>query len=143
MSGFQGYRLMSQDNVDLKLLVRSRNRLPSVPFRQMAEAPAVLISAWVDITEPLICVPNESKNVPFWYRSGVPSASGFGIEWFALESDAEANENQLTTGIPLTTIFPHKPVALDGQRLEGYVRLIAPNVMMSVRLYGKMTIFQE
>ena len=54
MSGFQGYRLMLQDNVDLKLLVRSRNRLPSVPFRQdpLLEA-SVLISAWVDITEPL------------------------------------------------------------------------------------------
>ena len=143
MSGFQGYRLMLQDNVDLKSLVRSRNRLPSVPFRQMAEAPAVLISAWVDITEPLTCVPNESKNVPFWYRSGIPSASAFGISWFAQQSDAETNENALTIGIPLTTIFPHKPIALGGQKLEGYVRLIAPNVMMSVRLYGKITIFQE
>ena len=133
---------MPVNNVDTKLLVRSRNRLPSVPFRQ-PETDRVLISAWIDITEPLTCVPNESKNVPFWYRSGIPSAYAFGISWFALESDAEANENALITGIPLTTIFPHKPVALGGQKLEGYVRLIAPNVMMDLRLYGKITIFQE
>ena len=133
---------MVDNNVDTKLLVRSRNRLPSVPFRQPV-TDEVLISAWVDIMEPLMCVPNESKNVPFSYRSGIPSASAFGIEWFMFESDADANENALITGIPLTTIFPHKPVALGAQVLDGYVRMIAPNVMMSVKLFGKITIFQE
>ena len=101
---------MLKDNVDTKALVQSRNRLPSVPFRQVVDAvDSTLISAWIDIFEPLRCVPNESKNVPFWYRSGIPSAFAFGIEWFMFESDAEANENQLTTHIPLTTIFPHRP----------------------------------
>ena len=83
---------MIVNNVDTKLLVRSRNRLPSTPAVQL-DTDEVLISAWIDIMEPLMCYPHEVKNVPFRYRSGIPFAHAFGIAWFLTETDAEANEN--------------------------------------------------
>ena len=134
-----------QNDVDLKLLVESRNRLPSTPA-QIPEIEEIMISAWIDIMEPLTCSPHEVKNVSFQYRSGVPAAHAFGIAWFLTEDDAIANENQLTTGIPRTRIFPHIPLPVgpqDGaQILEGYVRLFAPTVMHGTVYYGSITIFQ-
>ncbi len=134
---------MSSENVDIKLLVRSRNRLPSVPFHQVVDSvDSTLMSAWVDIFEPLVCASGEIKDVPFTYRSGIPPSYAFGIDWFLTESDQETGENKLTTGIPLTTIFPHQPLADGARILVGFVNLTAPTVMMDLLLYGKMTIFQ-
>ena len=134
---------MSSENIDIKLLVRSRNRLPSVPFRQILDSvDSVLISAWVDIVEPLICASGEIKDVPFTYRSGIPASSAFRIDWFLTESDQETGENKLITSIPITTIFPHQPLAEGARVAAGFVNLTAPAVMMDLLLYGKMTIFQ-
>ena len=134
---------MYPEDIDKGLLVRSRNRLPSIPFRQAVDAiDSALISAWVDIFEPLVCASGEIKNVPFTYRSGIPSSYAFGIDWFLTESDQIAGENKLTTGVPLTTIFPHQPLGEGARILAGFVNLTAPVVMMSTLLYGKMTIFQ-
>ncbi len=134
---------MSSENIDIKLLVRSRNRLPSVPFRQILDSvDSVLISAWVDIVEPLICASGEIKDVPFTYRSGIPASSAFRIDWFLTESDQQTGENKLITSIPITTIFPHQPLAEGARVAAGFVNLTAPAVMMDLLLYGKMTIFQ-
>ena len=89
--GSPARRVMIANNVDTKLLVESRNRLPSTPAVQL-DTNEVLISAWIDIMEPLMCYPHEVKNVPFRYRSGIPFAHAFGIAWFLTENDAEANE---------------------------------------------------
>lgn len=132
---------MIANNVDIKLLVKSRNRLPSTPAVQL-DTNEVLISAWIDIMEPLMCYPHEVKNVPFQYRSGIPFAHAFGIAWYLTETDAEANENQLTTGIPQATIYPSRPYPLGAQILDGHVRLRAPSFMIHKELYGKITIFQ-
>ena len=102
---------MIANNVDIKLLVKSRNRLPSTPAVQL-DTNEVLISAWIDIMEPLMCYPHEVKNVPFQYRSGIPFAHAFGIAWYLTETDAEANENQLTTGIPQATIYPSPTISI-------------------------------
>ena len=130
-----------QNDVDIKLLVESRNRLPSTPA-QIPDIEETLISAWIDIMEPLMCYPHEVKNVPFRYRSGIPFAYAFGIAWYLTESDADANANPLTTGIPQATIYPSIPYPLGAQILDGHVRLIAPSFMLHKRLYGKITIFQ-
>ena len=132
---------MIVNNVDTKLLVESRNRLPSTPA-VVSDIDEVLISAWIDIMEPLMCYPHEVKNVPFRYRSGIPFAYAFGIAWYLTESDADANENSLTTGIPRTTIHPNRPYPLGAQILDGHVRLIAPSFMIHKEFYGKITIFQ-
>ena len=139
--GSPARRVMIANNVDQKLLVASRNRLPSTPAVQL-DTDEVLISAWIDIMEPLMCYPHEVKNVPFRYRSGIPFAHAFGIAWFLTETDAEANENSLTTGIPQATIYPSIPYPLGAQILDGYVRLIAPSFMVHKEFYGKITIFQ-
>ena len=134
---------MSSKNIDMKSLVRSRNRLPSVPYRQVVDAvDSVLVSAWVDIFEPLVCASGEIKDVPFTYRSGIPPSYAFGIDWFLTESDQETGENKLITSIPITTIFPHQPLAEGARVAAGFVNLTAPAVMMDLLLYGKMTIFQ-
>jgi hypothetical protein len=133
---------MIANNVDIKLLVRSRNRMPSTPAVQL-DTNEVLISAWIDIMEPLMCYPHEVKNVPFRYRSGIPFAHAFGIDWYLTETDAEANENPLITDIPQTTIYPSIPYPLGAQILDGHVRLIAPAFVIRMELYGKITIFQE
>ena len=95
--------------------------MPSTPAVQL-DTNEVLISAWIDIMEPLMCYPHEVKNVPFRYRSGIPFAHAFGIDWYLTETDAEANENPLITDIPQTTIYVSIRCTVYSM---GHVRLIA------------------
>ena len=55
--------------------------------------------------EPIVLSSGERGRFAFRYHSGYPYANAFGIEWYMLESDALADENEIDLPTPGQLLF--------------------------------------
>ena len=125
-------------------LARSRNLYPSY-FERPDVLPSVeRVLPTVDIDEPLTIRVGETKTVGFRYRSGVPSATAFGLTWHETQEDADLRQNQLQDEpLPTYMISPPSPRRDTGGIQYGTVELVSPENMRGGILYGSMGIYGE
>ena len=135
MARFYEYGLTA---VARRLLSVSRNLFPALPFQAVGGVGDVrrdFIQACIDIEEPLTLRAGETRDVTFRYRAGVPRSTGFDLQWFATEADAEQLRNPLDSSLvvlPLTSITPSAPVADSGTLQVGIATIRAPQEMGAI-----------
>lgn len=128
-----------------KLLVKSRNRIPSF-FRPQPPAPVVVKqNAAIDIMEPLSIGSGQLQNVAFLYITGEPAATAFGMEWWASESDARNGLPPLIypAEMPTQSFLPEVPQPNTGEFQEGIVAITAPQIDVAEEdFFGRIIIYQ-
>ena len=123
-------------------VVKSRNLFPSSFQVEQIFEDSSYIGPFVDIEELIKMKAGESKKVDFLYRSGVPTATAFGITWHATEYDADNLINMLQDEpLPSFVIDPPYPRKDTGGLQSGEVTLGAPHNMRPGTIYGVLTIY--
>ena len=140
-----------------KLLVKSRNRIPSVYRPQPPPKPEPVIpppvavpqNAAIDIMEPLTIGSGQREDITFRYITGIPAATEFGMEWYANETDPALNRPPLTLRdkpIPTQTFSPAAPQPNTGDFQDGIVSIQAPDIHDDPdgmeNFYGRIIIYQ-